>query len=175
MRKISACRSYSYLSPEEYIKVLNTHMGGCFVTELYPRFCAPLVTKDGSTTGVEMMMMMMMVMTMTTFSMMMKMMAAMLMMMMMTTTIPVMMMTMPTASLARTSKTLILPMNSMMMMTAVATMMIIQIRQQQQPPLLLRHCHHDVYVPLHMQILVYQEEGLRQHQQIQQNLPNYVH
>ena len=35
---ITACKSYSYLSPEEYIKLLNTHAGGCFVAELYPRF-----------------------------------------------------------------------------------------------------------------------------------------
>ena len=35
---ITACKSYSYLSPEEYIKLLNTHAGGCFVSELYPRF-----------------------------------------------------------------------------------------------------------------------------------------
>ena len=35
---ITACKSYSYLSPEEYIKLLNTHAGGCFVAELHPRF-----------------------------------------------------------------------------------------------------------------------------------------
>ena len=35
---VTACKSYSYLSPEEYIKLLNTHAGGCFVSELYPRF-----------------------------------------------------------------------------------------------------------------------------------------
>ena len=35
---ITACKSYSYLSREEYIKLLNTHAGGCFVAELYPRF-----------------------------------------------------------------------------------------------------------------------------------------
>ena len=35
---ITACKSYSYLSPEECIKLLNTHAGGCFVAELYPRF-----------------------------------------------------------------------------------------------------------------------------------------
>ena len=35
---VTACKSYSYLSREEYIKLLNTHAGGCFVSELYPRF-----------------------------------------------------------------------------------------------------------------------------------------
>ena len=35
---VTACKSYSYLSPEEYIKLLNTHAGGCFVSELYPCF-----------------------------------------------------------------------------------------------------------------------------------------
>ena len=35
---ITTCKSYSYLSPEEYIKLLNTHAGGCFGAELYPRF-----------------------------------------------------------------------------------------------------------------------------------------
>ena len=35
---ITACKSYSYLSQEEYIKLLNTHADGCFVAELYPRF-----------------------------------------------------------------------------------------------------------------------------------------
>ena len=45
---ITACKSYSYLSPEEYIKLLNTHAGGCFVAELYPRFriSAPPPTAD---------------------------------------------------------------------------------------------------------------------------------
>ena len=35
---ITACKSYSYLSREEYIKLLNTHADGCFASELYPRF-----------------------------------------------------------------------------------------------------------------------------------------
>ena len=35
---ITACKSYTYLSPEEYITLLNTHAGGCFVSELYPHF-----------------------------------------------------------------------------------------------------------------------------------------
>ena len=37
---ISACKSYAYLSPEEYIKLLNTHAEGCFVSHIYPRFRA---------------------------------------------------------------------------------------------------------------------------------------
>ena len=37
---ISACKSYTYLSPEEYIKLLNTHAEGCFVSHVYPRFRA---------------------------------------------------------------------------------------------------------------------------------------
>ena len=37
---ISACKSYTYLSPEEYIKLLNTHAEGCFVSHIYPRFRA---------------------------------------------------------------------------------------------------------------------------------------
>ena len=37
---ISACKSYAYLSPEEYIKLLNTHAEGCFVSHVYPRFRA---------------------------------------------------------------------------------------------------------------------------------------
>ena len=37
---VSACKSYAYLSPEEYIKLLNTHEEGCFVSHVYPRFHA---------------------------------------------------------------------------------------------------------------------------------------
>ena len=37
---VSACKSYAYLSPEEYIKLLNTHAEGCFVSHTYPRFRA---------------------------------------------------------------------------------------------------------------------------------------
>ena len=37
---VSACKSYAYLSPEEYIKLLNTHAEGCFVSHSYPRFRA---------------------------------------------------------------------------------------------------------------------------------------
>ena len=37
---ISACKSYTFLSPEEYIKLLNTHAEGCFVSHIYPRFRA---------------------------------------------------------------------------------------------------------------------------------------
>ena len=37
---VSACKSYSYLSPEEYIKLLNTHAERCFVSHVYPRFRA---------------------------------------------------------------------------------------------------------------------------------------
>ena len=37
---VSACKSYVYLSPEEYIKLLNTHAEGCFVSHTYPRFRA---------------------------------------------------------------------------------------------------------------------------------------
>ena len=37
---VSACKSYAYLSPEEYIKLLNTHAEGCFVSHIYPRFRA---------------------------------------------------------------------------------------------------------------------------------------
>ena len=37
---ISACKSYAYLSPEEYIKLLNTHAEGCFVSHIYPCFRA---------------------------------------------------------------------------------------------------------------------------------------
>ena len=37
---ISACKSYAYLSPEEYIKLLNTHAEGYFVSHIYPRFRA---------------------------------------------------------------------------------------------------------------------------------------
>ena len=37
---IAACKSYAYLSPEEYIKLLNTHAEGCFVSHSYPRFRA---------------------------------------------------------------------------------------------------------------------------------------
>ena len=37
---VAACKSYAYLSPEEYIKLLNTHAEGCFVSHSYPRFCA---------------------------------------------------------------------------------------------------------------------------------------
>ena len=37
---VSACRSYPYLSEEEYIKLLNTHSEGCFVAHVYPRFRA---------------------------------------------------------------------------------------------------------------------------------------
>ena len=37
---VSACKSYTYLSPEEYSKLLNTHAEGCFVSHSYPRFRA---------------------------------------------------------------------------------------------------------------------------------------
>ena len=37
---VAACKSYAYLSPEEYIKLLNTHAEGCFVSHSYPRFRA---------------------------------------------------------------------------------------------------------------------------------------
>ena len=37
---VSACKSYAYLSPEEYIKLLTTHAEGCFVSHTYPRFRA---------------------------------------------------------------------------------------------------------------------------------------
>ena len=37
---VSACKSYAYLSPEEYIKLLNTHAEGCFVSKTYLRFRA---------------------------------------------------------------------------------------------------------------------------------------
>ena len=37
---VSACKSYAYLSPEEYIKLLNTHAEGCFVSQIYLRFRA---------------------------------------------------------------------------------------------------------------------------------------
>ena len=37
---VTACKSYAYLSPEEYIKLLNTHAEGCFVSHSYPRFRA---------------------------------------------------------------------------------------------------------------------------------------
>ena len=37
---VSACKSYAYLSPEEYTKLPNTHAEGCFVSHSYPRFRA---------------------------------------------------------------------------------------------------------------------------------------
>ena len=38
---ITACRPYEYLSKAEFLKLLNTHSDGCFVsTEEYNRFCA---------------------------------------------------------------------------------------------------------------------------------------
>ena len=38
---ITACRPYDYLSKAEFLKLLNTHSDGCFVsTEEYNRFCA---------------------------------------------------------------------------------------------------------------------------------------
>ena len=37
---VSTCKSYAYSSPEEYIKLLNTHTEGCFVSHVYSRFRA---------------------------------------------------------------------------------------------------------------------------------------
>ena len=37
---MSACKSYSYLSPEEYINLLNTHAESCFMSHIYPHFHA---------------------------------------------------------------------------------------------------------------------------------------
>ena len=38
------------MSPEECIKLVNTHAGGCFVSDLYPRFCiSPPPSADDDT------------------------------------------------------------------------------------------------------------------------------
>ena len=38
---ITACKPYEYVNKAEFIKLLNTHCGGCFTsTQEYPRFCA---------------------------------------------------------------------------------------------------------------------------------------
>ena len=51
---ITACKPYEYINKSEFLKLLNTHCGGCFaLAQEYPRFCAFVDEWKGYCSGGE--------------------------------------------------------------------------------------------------------------------------